>query len=309
MGLGEELAVEAPASIANLGPAFDVAAMAIRPPVDIVRVRVSEGSGIVVENEGDYAGELPEKPELNSAYYVAKRALELANIEASVRIRVFKGIKPASGLGSSGATSAATAYAMNRLLGLKLDDWGLVELASYGELASAGVRHMDNVAASLFGGVVLVNRETRRVIRLPPPNMHVLVVVVGSKPNTGYMRSVLPKSYGLDDVVNNMANVAQLISSLLTGNPELFAEVVDKDRVAMPYRVKLYEHWNIVKATLERHGALAVTLSGAGPSIVGFFKDKPPVEGISAELSSRGVKAALVSSRPSSEGVRVLDFR
>jgi len=141
-------------------------------------------------------------------------------------VTVIKGIKPASGLGSSGATSAAVAYAMNKLLNLDLDQWGLVELASYGELASAGVRHMDNVAASLFGGLVIVNSTVRQVTRLDFPGIYVLIVIEGSKPNTGYMRSILPKSYTLDDVVTNIASVAQLVASVFKGDLSLFSRVI-----------------------------------------------------------------------------------
>ncbi|MFP3156877.1 MAG: homoserine kinase [Caldivirga sp.] len=304
----EELIVSSPASIANLGPGFDSLALAIKPPQDVVKVRVSGGEGIIIRNDGEYASELPSEPSGNSAYLVANRALELAGVKARIEVTVIKGIKPASGLGSSGATSAAVAYALDKLLNLNLDQWGLVELASYGELASAGVRHMDNVAASLLGGLVIVNSAVRQVTRLDFPSIYVLVVIEGSKPNTGYMRSILPKSYTLDDVVTNIASVAQLIASVFKGDLSLFSRVIENDRVAMPYRVKAYSHWGIVKEVLIRHGALGVILSGAGPSIVGFFKDEPNVAGIEGELRKSGLRPKIILTKPSNEGAREVNY-
>ena len=302
--MAEELVVKAPASIANLGPGFDVVALALEEPVDVVKVSVRDGSGeVMVYNRGPYGGDLPTDAKANSAYYVAIRALELANIKADVIIDIYKGIKPSSGLGSSGATSAAVAYALNKLLKLNLSGWDLVELASYGELASAGVRHMDNVAASVMGGLVIVNQYTRRVIKLKPPNLNIVVVIEGSKPSTGIMRSILPKSYDRGDVVFNLANLAQLTYSVAVGDSEGFLEVLENDKIAMPYRISQYPHWPIVKEVLVNNGARGVTLSGAGPAIVGFFKDKPPVESIRGELARRGLKPLIISTRPSDVGV------
>ncbi|MGC9136396.1 homoserine kinase [Caldivirga sp.] len=300
----EELIVEAPASIANLGPAFDVAALAVNPPSDVVKVKVSEGDGIVIRNYGEYASSLPSEGHGNSAHLVAAKAIEQAGLRRRIEVELLKRIKPASGLGSSGATSAAVAYALNRLLNLGLGDWDLVELASYGELASAGVRHMDNVAASLLGGLVLVNPIVRRVTRVSFPELSIVVVIEGSKPNTGFMRSILPKAYELSDVVANMANVAQLVASVLMNDLDLFSRVITNDRVAMPYRVKVYEHWGVVKSILEKHGALGVILSGAGPSIAGFFKEEPPINEIKGELAKAGLSPMVILTKPSNEGVR-----
>ncbi|WP_291766185.1 homoserine kinase [Caldivirga sp. UBA161] len=300
----EELIVEAPASIANLGPAFDIAALAVNPPSDIVKVKVTDGDGIFIRNSGEYALSLPSESNGNSAYLVANRAIELAGLRRGIDIEVIKRIKPASGLGSSGATSAAVAYALNKLLNLGLSEWDLVELASYGELASAGVRHMDNVAASLFGGLVIVNPMVRRVIKVNFPELSIVVVIEGSKPNTGFMRSILPKAYDLGDVVANMANVAQLVASVLMNDLDLFSKVITNDRVAMPYRVKAYEHWGTVKNVLENHGALGVILSGAGPSIAAFFKKEPHVGEIKAELMKAGLSPVVILTKPSNEGVK-----
>lgn len=304
----EELVIEAPASIANLGPAFDVAALAINPPSDIVRVKVTDGDGVFIQNSGEYASNLPTEGSRNSAHLVAAKAIELAGLRKRIEINVIKRIKPASGLGSSGATSAAVAYALNKLLNLGLGEWELVELASYGELASAGVRHMDNVAASLFGGLVIVNPMVRRVTKINFPELSIVVVIEGSKPNTGFMRSILPKAYELGDVVANMANVAQLVASVLMNDMDLFSKVITNDRVAMPYRVKVYEHWGIVKSILEDHGALGVVLSGAGPSIAAFFKREPQVNEIKAELMKAGLSPVVILTKPSNEGSREVNY-
>jgi len=87
----------------------------------------------------------------------------------SIDIEVIKGVKPGTGLGSSGATSAAVAKALNEIFGKPLNSNELVEVADQGESVAAGSVYYDNVAASLLGGIaVIVQKSPVKTVRIDP---------------------------------------------------------------------------------------------------------------------------------------------
>ncbi|WP_252900743.1 GHMP family kinase ATP-binding protein [Vulcanisaeta sp. JCM 14467] len=152
------ICVRSPASIANLGPGFDILSMAITEPYDVVCVKLTHGGDDSVRFIGEYSHYLPSNFRSTTMHPVVEEFRRILGINFNVHVTIWKGIKPASGLGSSGADAAAIAYALNKLLNAGLNHKSLIRIAALGETAAAGVPHMDNVAASLLGGLVIINR-------------------------------------------------------------------------------------------------------------------------------------------------------
>ncbi|MFP3211049.1 MAG: homoserine kinase [Thermocladium sp.] len=292
------ICIKAPASLANLGPGFDVLAMAIQNPFDIVGLERIKEPNIIIEAMGPHGSAIPLDATMNVVEPVLVGAAKMAKYEGGFRVKIWKGIKPASGLGSSGADAAATAYGVTKLLGLKLSDWELSWLAAMGEAKAAGSPHMDNASASLFGGFIIINQELRRIIKLDTWDFPIILVTMGSKPSTQYMRSLLPRTVELRASVHNLAGLASLIHAVISRDLDLLGMSIEMDELATPYRAKAYDHLQRVKETLHRYGALGVALSGSGPSVFGVFREEPCIECIRRELGN----AWVMLTRPSNSG-------
>lgn len=285
--------------MANLGPGFDVVAMAIQDPFDVLGLETIEEPGIIIEAMGPHGSEIPLDAAMNVVEPVLVGAAKIAGYEGGFRVKIWKGIRPASGLGSSGADAAAAAYGVTRLLGLKLGNWELSWLAAMGEARAAGSPHMDNASASLFGGLVIINQELRRIIKLDTWDFPIILVTMGSKPSTQYMRSLLPRTVELRASIHNLAGLASLIHAVINRDLDLLGMSIEMDELVTPYRAKAYDHLRHVKETLHRHGALGVALSGSGPSVFGVFREEPCIECIRRELRD----ALVMLTRPSNVGV------
>lgn len=312
---GGRIRVKAPASIANLGPGFDVLAMAIEGLYDVVEVEVSRGSGAIdVDVEG-----YPDIPRgsNNVAYQVVESFLKLLNIRNfDVRVKVLKGVPPACGLGSSGATAAATAYALSRLFSEKrISDEDLIKIAAEGEALVAGSPHYDNVAASLFGGFVLVDLDKKRVYKVKPrKDIYVAIVIpkqaVKTERKTGLARSVLPNYIGMDTHVKQVSMVAKLIYALFTDDFNLLGEAISTDFVVEPHRAKLIPYYYELKKLALSLGVKGFNISGAGPSmffIHEVYDDALIIgEKLISFLNDKGVYSDLVITKVSEKGAEVI---
>src|SRR3972149_1177494 len=128
--------VTAPCTTANLGPGFDVFALALDAFHDTAHIQISPG-GLTLEIVGPDSVGVPADPELNSAGLGAKELISRWTIDAGVKIRIEKGIPVGMGIGSSAASAAATAVALNHMLGLQLTTNEIVQVAAQGEIASS----------------------------------------------------------------------------------------------------------------------------------------------------------------------------
>ncbi len=304
--------VEAPASIANLGPGFDVLAMAIEGFKDVVEVSVKPGGGnIVITVEGI---KVPSGRE-NVAYGVIEEAIRAYNLHnLDFYVKVVKGVPPGLGLGSSGATAAATAYALSLALGLNLSSRELLKLAGAGEALVAGTPHYDNVAASLFGGIVLVDPARINVLRIEPKKDFWIAIISPSTQRssrkTYEARKILPNSIELSIVVRQLASIGKLVHALHVGDLGLLGEAISSDFIAEPYRSKLIEYyWELKKMAL-RGGALGFNIAGAGPSVFSIHDSMEKARNTGKilvnYLKSLGIEAKLYVTRILRHGVRVI---
>jgi homoserine kinase len=222
-----------PASIANLGPGFDVLAMA----VDLwLEVDAEESDRPEWEFDGEGAELLASQPNPISA--LPMRGWVTTDIPVGV------------GLGSSAAARVAAAALSG----------------SEDPIGDAGREegHFDNVAAAVMGGVVAVVAD--EVHGLPVPDLEVALFVARSPLATEQARDILTLQVERADAVFNMARVAALVQILHTREwPRL--DVALEDRLHQPQRLRLYPWVENVMAAARDAGAYAAALAGAGPSV------------------------------------------
>jgi homoserine kinase len=266
----------APSSTANIGPGFDVFGLAIDLFYDKVHARKFETKAgtirLNISNNPDLNPKIPTEVDSNSAGLSVRKLCADAGIEYDIELSVFKGVPPGYGLGSSAASAVAAVIAVDNLFKTRYSKDKLVEFAAEGELASAGVRHFDNVAASLLGGFVIVKTSPRlEVIRIQPPEDLSIVLVIPELPipkrKTEVARAVLPNFVPLANVVHNVASASIVVSGFYQKDVNLIANGID-DIIVEPARKGLIKGYDVVKEYAIKEGALAVTISGAGPSII-----------------------------------------
>jgi len=307
----KQITVKAPASIANLGPGFDVCAIALKSPYDVVHVKVKPGSGSVYVTSRGF--NVPGGRE-NCAYAVTEEFMNRYDVRGlDIYIEVEKGIPPSRGLGSSGATSAATAYALATLFNQALTPRELLELAGVGEAFVAGTPHYDNVAASLFGGFVIVDPATRSVVKHVLKKEVVVAVIIPQNiaheiaRKTEYARSLLPAQIPLETHVKQASALAKLVYGVVTGDLKLLGEAISTDYIAEPYRSRLIPHYSELKKIALESGALGFNIAGAGPSAFFIHEDQLKARSIGEKLveflKTRGIDAYLHITTISQSGV------
>jgi homoserine kinase len=310
--------VFAPATVANLGPGFDVLGLALGQPGDLIEGELSDHPGVeIVEITGD-GGALSRDAHRNVAGRSAADVLNRARAKglpraAGVRLWLHKQMPLASGLGSSGASSAAGAVVVNELLGRPLTQREVVVSAMEGERAASGTPHADNVAPSVMGGVVLVRSYTPfEMVSLPvPPSLHVSVVHPHCKVSTAEARKLVKaRTYTIDEIVPNLGNVAALVAALASGDLALLGRSI-QDRLVEPVRAPLIPGFNAVKDAALAAGALGCSIAGSGPSVFAFAGSRETAEAIGAAMqkafkTSAGLESDLFAGPVSTEGARVV---
>jgi homoserine kinase len=228
--------VRVPASIANLGPGFDVLAMAIDLWLE-VEAKPADAP------DWKFEGAVP--PDNHPFARLA--------MKGSVK----SGIPLGVGLGSSAAA---------RVAALRLEGRHGADLLA---LAAEAEGHPDNVAAAIHGGLVAC--VDARVHHLPPPDLDLALFVAGEPSPTEEARAILEPTVSRADAVHNAGRLALLVHSLYIRDWALLRPAMD-DRLHQPARSSLYP-W--LPATLDaayRAGAWGAALAGAGPSVFAFCR-------------------------------------
>jgi homoserine kinase len=301
----KQFKVYAPASIANLGPGFDVFGIALDGLGDCIKVKRVSEPGVRVSIKGFEADHIPVKAQLNSAGAVMNAALDRIGDHVGVEMEIEKGIPPGKGMGSSGASAAAAAVAAQKLMGIELPQRELVKLAAQGEAAVAGSAHADNVSASLFGGFILVG-DGYDVIRMNIPEVGMVVVVpdVKYENKTKMARSLLPKMVSLKDAVRNIGFASRMSAAVALNDPVLFGKSIN-DSMIEPHRASMIPNFHLVKLAALQSGAYGCSISGGGPSV--FAVGENPTEIGKAMAEAFGdTKAEVYITKPSNLGTRLV---
>jgi len=270
----DSVMVQAPASTSNLGPGYDVLGLALDVMHDVVEIQLLENKDIIIEMEGIEADTISQSPKMNTAGRTLIEFKKHLNKYGSkimdkygFKIKVKKGIPPRTGIGSSGATAAATAVAINHLLNLNLDKLELTKIAMQGEMNP----HADNVAPSIYGGFVIVGSyDPLEIYDFPPPIEleFALAIPKGIKKTTKNAREILPEKVELSKIIHNVGSASAIVAGLLLSDANLVGKGMLGDQIVEPVRAPLYKGYLKAKKAAMESGALGATLSGAGPTII-----------------------------------------
>jgi len=302
----------APATVANLGPGFDILGLALASPGDRVTVEHRSSPGVTLSAITGYSESLPLDPARNTACIAAGYVLRQIAPDAGVTLRLEKGLPLASGLGSSAASAVAGAVAVNALFGSPLNRVDLLPACVEAESVVSG-RHADNVAPALLGGVVLViGTAADSVYRLPAPQgLYLAVVTPGVAVPTAQARAVLPPQVPLATMVHQTAQVALLVHALYSGDIPLLAGAMAGDQVVEPARAHLMPYLAEAKQIAGDQGALATIISGAGPTLCALCDSQRIAEKTAAALvdfyQSKGLTALGQATTVAPDGARVID--
>lgn len=295
----DTFAVRAPASTANLGPAFDCLGLAL----DLWNEASFTVGKKSIEIDGEGADTLPKdkKNLILRAFYRAFK--ETGEKAPKVGLRALNRIPLNSGMGSSAAACACGLLAANHLLEDRFNLSGLLQLGA----AIEG--HADNLAAALYGGAVLVSQDGERFEAHPigAPTLSAVVLLPEISYSTNEARKRLPKKVALQDAVFNLGQAMLLVEALRAGEIEALAAAM-QDRLHQPQRLKLITGGAEALVAAQAAGA-AAAISGSGPSLIAFTeegREKAITEALRAPFGERGIKSRLYLLKSSPQGAGLI---
>lgn len=274
-GRGEQTGLQratafAPASVGNVAIGFDILGFAVDALGDRVTVIRRPEPGVAITSIHGVTGEmsLPRDPEANTA---GRALLEMQQAIApgfGFEVQIQKGIPLGSGLGGSAASAVAAVVAANALLAEPCPPLQLLKFAMQGEAVASGSLHVDNIAPSLFGGLVLtVGIDHPRIKQIPVPcGIRAVIIHPHLFLSTKEARNILKGTVDLPAFVWQTANLAGFISGCYTDDLDLIRTSFE-DVVIEPQRQALIPGFTEVRRAAMEAGALGCSISGAGPTM------------------------------------------
>ncbi|NVK25630.1 MAG: homoserine kinase [Gammaproteobacteria bacterium] len=297
--IGRSASAYAPASTGNVSVGFDLLGAALEridgeSLGDTVHVTFAEKGSM--KNSGTYAHVCPDNAEDNLAWQAYLLFLSRLKPEDQTRfpavdMELVKSLPVGSGLGSSACSVVASLTALNRLFDNYFTDEELMVLMGEVEAGASGDLHYDNVAPSYFGGLQLMSpHQDNPIIHLPTPkDWYWVMAFPGFSLPTKEAREVLPKQYDKSVAIDNAQHLAAFVAYLYQGNEPLAAATI-KDLIAEPYRASLIKGFTDNKTALLEQGALAVGISGAGPTLFALTSEKEQAEQFKRHLEQNYVQ-------------------
>jgi homoserine kinase len=258
----------APASSANLGPGFDVMAVALALYVEVT---VEPADHLTVTSAGEGA-DLP----TDATHLAARIAVEVAGHDR-LAITVRSDVPVGRGLGSSAALAVAAAAAA-----------GAADPFAYGVRVDG---HPENAAASARGGLVaatMVNGVPVVEQLSLDPHLAFVVLVPERQLPTKQARAALPAAVSHADARFNLGRLALLIAGL--GDHRRLTAAATEDRLHQCYRASLFPEAEPLLNGLVASGDLASAWSGAGPSILAIC-----TTGTASRIAEAGAKLLAVN--------------
>ena len=305
----DKIKIFAPATVANVSCAFDILGFALESVGD--EMIFSKLDEKVITISVPLGSNLPSNPEKNVAGVVAKAMLDTAKADFGLHIHIDKRIMPGSGIGSSAASSAGTAYAVNKLLGNVFSDTELIKFAMLGEALASGIPHADNVAPAIMGGFALVRSyHPLELIKIPVPDeLYCTVIHPQIEVKTENSRKILKKNILLKDAVTQWGNIAGLIAGLYSKDYDLIGRSLD-DKIVEPVRSILIPLFFELKQAFLSAGALGGGISGSGPSVFALSKGKHTAENVADVMDSvyakTGIDYDIHLSKINEQGVKII---
>jgi homoserine kinase len=291
-----------PATSANLGPAFDAAALAMDLYITIDAQPASDFSITAAGRNHEICQSL-ENHLILVTYSEILEALGTKVIPLSLRIK--NDIPIGKGCGSSAAARLAGIALANHFGHLRWTDAQIIGEASRRE------HHPDNASACWMGGLTVARMSgdaDAQVVRILPKGKWPLLLAIPDQAlSTEEARRVLPAQYSRDDAVANIQNSMLLFAAFTQGRHDLLSAALE-DRIHQPYRAPLCPLLPCLQELTGSPGVLGVALSGAGPSVIVFLDPRSAAhkirKSVAAHLASRGLGAELLLTSITPRGAR-----
>jgi homoserine kinase len=289
-----------PATSANLGPAFDAAALAMDFYIKIKAQAAERFSISAAGRDEEICGNL----ENHLIFKTYREVLKALGREVTpLSLEIDNDIPIGKGCGSSAAArlaGIALAVKFGRL------HWNNAQII--GE-ASRREHHPDNASACWLGGLTVARMsgeaEAQVVRVLPKGKWPLLLAVPEQSLSTEAARRVLPAQYSRADAVTNVQNSMLLLAAFTQGRPDLLSAALE-DRIHQPYRAALCPLLPCLQELKAKDGVLGVALSGAGPSVLVFADPRASLQTVrkrvAAQLSAHRLTAELILTSITSRG-------
>ena len=272
LAIGSVVKVHAPGTVANLVCGYDILGLCLHEPNDLMEVKLLDESKIVIRSADGYP--LPLDPAQNTAGAPLIEMLNELEKNTGFEVIIHKKIKPGSGIGSSAASAAGAVVAANHLMGNRFSKLDLVRFAMFGEKVASGVKHADNIAPCIYGGITLIRSiYPLDIIEIPAPELFVTVVHPQIEVRTKDARQILRKEVLLKDAIKQWGNIAGLVAGFMKNDLELIGRSLE-DVIIEPVRKILIPGFDEIKMRCKTAGALGGGISGSGPSLFMLSKDK-----------------------------------
>ena len=264
----------APASVGNVAVGFDVLGHSVDVVGDHVRATRTQARRVTIASIRGVVTDLPRDAERNAASMAVLALMDRLSLDHGFDLAVEKGIPLGSGLGGSAASAVAGVVAAAGVLPERPDNLVLLKCAMRGEEAACGTAHVDNIASSLYGGLVLtVGIDDPHVKQIPvPAAVRCVLVRPHMELQTRVARQVLQQTVTLSDVVWQQANLAGLIAGCFSNDLALIRASLE-DVVIEPQRSKLIPGFDRVKQAAMVNGALGCSISGGGPTTFAWCEE------------------------------------
>jgi len=279
--VNNSVSVFAPASIGNVSVGFDVLGLAVKPIDgtllgDVVTVSATTSNESSLTVTGNFADKLPCNKEDNivwSCLLLFNEQLKSADINpVFVALSLDKKMPVGSGLGSSACSVVAALAGLNAFYA-KFHDFSfsenvLLKMTGQMEAQISGSLHYDNVAPCYLGGLQLMVPDENVISRILPSfdDCYYVMAYPGIEVSTKAARDVLPTSYSRSDVIHYGQNLATFVDACHRQDKDQAFSVLT-DVVAEPYRTNLLPRYQESRDYLTAQGALAVGISGSGPTL------------------------------------------
>ena len=301
----------APASVGNVAVGFDILGHTVAALGDRVTVTRRAEPGVSIRSITGVVLDLPLAAEKNTAGMAALALQRELGLPFGFDLDVVKGIPLGSGLGGSAASAVAAVVAAAALVDRPLDRTQLLKFAMQGEAVASGSVHVDNIAPSLFGGLVLtVGVDNPHVKQIPvPESVRCVLVHPHMVLATREARAILGKTITLSDSIWQQANLAGFLTGCFTSDLPLIRESL-LDVIIEPQRQVLIPGFAAVKQAAIDAGALGCSISGAGPTVFAWAEEPQADQvrdGMVAAFRAHGLESDSWVSSIDRQGARVVD--
>jgi homoserine kinase len=281
----KKVKIHSPATVANLVCGFDILGLALNEPFDEMELSLLDEPKVIIHNKDNF--NLPTEPEKNVAGVTLLSVVEKMENKVGFELIAKKNIKPGSGIGSSAASAAGAAVAANHLLRNIFSDDELVQFAMNGEKLASGVKHADNIAPCIFGGISLIRSiDPLDIISISVPDLFITVIHPQIEVRTSDARQILRQQVLLKDAIKQWGNIAGLIAGFMKNDIDLIGRSME-DVIIEPVRSILIPGFDEIKSKCKETGAIGGGISGSGPSV--FMMSKDEAMAISVERVMKNV--------------------